>query len=229
MAHKYRTSTTCATGSFTLTLVLAVAASSLALAQNAGGHAGPADTSVSEGLYAAEIDPTSVERFAGVVGANPIYVAFDVVEYAGGEEPHSVTAYLCDGEELAIWFTGQFRENHVTRVGDGATIEISVSLGNSYGVVTLDNGEEHLFTAPVAPDGAGLYRAEETIDGVDYVGGWIGLPDGSQRGALTVGGEVIENPTADFAAQQVETSVGTMPLCRCWIGCENSCPWCQGL
>jgi hypothetical protein len=31
---------------------------------------------------------------------------------------------------------------------------------------------------------AGLYRAEETIDGTEYVGGWIALADGRQQGSI---------------------------------------------
>jgi hypothetical protein len=50
--------------------------------------------------------------------------------------------------------------------------------------VTLADGEEHAFSADPAEAPAGLYRAEETIDGEELLGGWIELSNHEERGAV---------------------------------------------
>jgi len=55
----------------------------------------------------------------------------------------------------------------------------------------------------------GHFRAVATFDGRDYVGGWIVLEDGRQRGAITLGGTVVDNPTLDSSTGVAESSLGT--------------------
>lgn len=47
------------------------------------------------------------------------------------------------------------------------------------------------FSAGAASEPAGLYRGEQTLDGVDYVGGWIVLPNGEERGLIRGGGKFL--------------------------------------
>jgi hypothetical protein len=72
------------------------------------------------------------------------------------------------------------------------------------------------FTTTLATGDAGLYRAEAIVEGRDYIGGWIVLNDGRQRGAIVFSGQVLENPMLDVAAGQAETSVGALSTVRCF-------------
>lgn len=50
------------------------------------------------------------------------------------------------------------------------------------------------FSATAARPPAGLYRAEKQVAGRRYLGGWIVLPGGSQRGAVKVGATAVASP-----------------------------------
>jgi len=172
-------------------------------------------------VHVAQIDPTvqirSVDRLAGAVGSNPLMVAFDVMHLTDGDESRAVSAYLCDGQAIAVWLFGRFDGDHVTLVGEGATVDVAFDAGLAYGIVTLDDGDERLFVAPQAPQGAGLFRADEAIDGADYVGGWIVLADARQTGAVTLDGTIVESPTLDTESLEADGNVGSFYACCCGI------------
>ncbi len=56
-----------------------------------------------------------------------------------------------------------------------------VTESGSKGTVTF-SGQEHSFSASPTEEPAGLYRAEGTADGTEYVDGWIVLESGEHRG-----------------------------------------------
>ncbi len=58
------------------------------------------------------------------------------------------------------------------------------------GTFTASDGSPLTFNVQQADEPAGLYRAEASIDGVAYVGGWIDLPNGEERGLISGGGKV---------------------------------------
>ena len=96
-------------------------------------------------------------------------------------------AYLCDGDahqlSLAEWFNGP-----VTGTGTGiditnahgAHLVAAVTAQAITGSVTLQDGRSASFTARLLPDPGrdnyGLFRSEETFNGVRYLGGWIFNP-----------------------------------------------------
>lgn len=180
-------------------------------------------------VHVAQIDPTvqirSVDRFSGAVGTNPLMVAFDVMHLTDGDEARAVSAYLCDGDTVAQWLFGRFDGDHVTLVGEGATVDVTFDAGTAYGIVTLGAGDERLFVAREATPDAGLFRADATIGGADYVGGWIVLADGRQAGALTLDGTIIESPTLDTGALEAEATVGNLSACCCGMAppCRLGC------
>jgi hypothetical protein len=148
-----------------------------------------------------------------------LFIALDMIELEGTEQERAIRAYVCDGADVSVWMTGQFSSDEVTLTSGDHRIMLT-SINSASGVVSLAGGAEVPFTANLATGEAGLYRAEGTFEGQDYVGGWIVLGSGEQRGALTLGGQVIENPTLDPATGEVETSVGTLSTVRCFIN-----PW----
>jgi hypothetical protein len=158
--------------------------------------------------------------FAGIIPDTNRFVAL----VSNGQRAR---AYVCDGETVAEWFNGEVNEGMVnlTSAG-GARLQATLGTTGVKGSLALVEETAVAFTAEQVTAPAGLYRAEENVDGVQYVGGWIVLPDGQIQGALrTVGddpvitarraisipltlndGGVVVFPTAlgDFQAAQVE-------------------------
>ena len=101
-----------------------------------------------------------------------------------------VIAYLCNGTlkhvSLEEWFSGP-----VTGAGiditnaRGAHLVAAVSAQAITGTVTLNDGTSTPFTARLIPhpgsDNYGLFRSEETFNGVPYLGGWIFPPPAPAR------------------------------------------------
>jgi hypothetical protein len=144
-----------------------------------------------------------------------IFIAVDMIELEGAEQERAIRAYVCDGADVSIWMTGQFSGDEVTLASGDHRIVLT-RLNSVSGTLSLAGGDEVPFTAERATGEAGLYRTETTFEGMDYIGGWIILNNGQQRGALTLGGQVLENPTLDTSTGEVETSLGTLSTVRCF-------------
>ncbi|HSK98728.1 MAG TPA: hypothetical protein VK869_00170 [Rubrobacteraceae bacterium] len=80
-----------------------------------------------------------------------------------------------------------------------------VAKDNTEGTVAFPKGEEHAFAASPAGEPAGLYRAEETGDGEELVGGWILLESGEERGA-------VKNRSTGFISSGVELARPSQPV-----------------
>lgn len=124
-------------------------------------------------------------NYAGKVEGTDAFVAVVV------DRNDKVLAYLCDGKEgesatLAEWFTGAVADDGSLdlRSEGGAHLVANVSGEAAEGSVTLPDGEERAFAASPVEAPAGLYRAEETVEGEEYVGGWIELANEEERGAV---------------------------------------------
>ena len=101
------------------------------------------------------------------------------------QENNSLIAYMCDGQTISVWFRGERNGGEEDlAAATGARLQASLEGDTAAGTVTLADGQTYAFTASLASGEAGLYRAEETLDGNNYVGGWIILNDGSQRGLV---------------------------------------------
>lgn len=173
----------------------------------------------------ATVEISEVRTYAGAA-TDELFVAFDVLVPADGDRSRPVAAYLCDGQGVSQWLSGELATGDATLASDGWTVELTVAGDRAYGTVTPADGSPRLFTALATGEGAGLFRAEGSAGGVDFVGGWIELDDGRQRGALVVDGTIVANPLADVAAGRVETvQVGTQALCCCGVAfpCSLAC------
>ncbi len=171
-----------------------------------------------------EVDVVSASTFVADVG-DDLFLAVVAAELESAEIGRAYVAYLCDGAEVATWLIDADDGESVTLTT--ADAEVAFSLGDDAlsGEVTLADGTPRPFTAVRAVGDAGLYRAEHPVGapatgalaiGVDhYVGGWIILNNAEQRGALTLGGAVVENPTLDPATGTAQTSVGTLSTVTC--------------
>lgn len=193
----------------TLSVLLLVAtAAGTGLAQSAGA---------SEEEAAAPLEIAEVRNYAGAVD-DQLFLAIDVLEPADAEGRWPIVAYLCDGRGTSVWLAGAFDGANASLTSDDASMEVSVTGGRAYGTVALEGGASSLFTAALTTEEAGLYRAEATAEGVSYVGGWIVLDDGRQRGALLADGAVVENPAADLSTGRADSArAGSLDLCCCGV------------
>jgi hypothetical protein len=95
-----------------------------------------------------------------------------------------VIAYLCNGDaqqlSLAEWFKGPVTSTGIDITNaHAAHLVATVSAQAITGTVTLKDGTSAPFTARLLPDPGriyGLFRSEETFNGVRYLGGWIFNP-----------------------------------------------------
>jgi hypothetical protein len=96
-----------------------------------------------------------------------------------------VIAYFCNGTfrhiSLAEWFTGLVTSTGIDITNaHGARLVATVTAQAITGTVTLKDGTSAPFTARVIPHPGsgkyGLFRSEETFNGVRYLGGWMFNP-----------------------------------------------------
>jgi len=95
-----------------------------------------------------------------------------------------VIAYLCNGSyqhvSLAEWFKGPVTGSGIDITNaHGAHLVATVSAQAITGTVTLKDDTSAPFTARLLPAPGriyGLFRSEETFNGVHYLGGWIFNP-----------------------------------------------------
>ena len=119
-------------------------------------------------------------------------------------------AYVCDGRQIEAWLQGPTSGGTMALIGaGGANLTGTYGNGVSAGSVAAA-GKTWTFTAPVAQEPAGLYRATASVAGARVVGGWIVLPDGAQVGVLTEDGRPAAAPPLDVATGQA--SVGGTPI-----------------
>ena len=153
-------------------------------------------------------DALFADAFTGEVDED-LFIGVLVADHPPVPDRKALVVYLCDGADVSTWLFGEaIGDTAVLEVAD-TRVELSMNEGSAAGAVSQAGGAPQEFVAEFATGDAGLYRAVETIDGQDYVGGWIVLNNLEQRGAITLGGQVIENPTLDLTTGEAETSVGT--------------------
>jgi hypothetical protein len=165
-------------------------------------------------------DVVVADAFVGAVDAD-LFIGAVIAEHPAEEFQHAqaivqktVVVYLCDGEDVSAWLVGETAGESVVLEGGDMRVELTFNGNSVSGEVERADGAPQAFTASLATGEAGIYRAEETFDATDYVGGWIVLNDGRQQGAVTVDGQVMENPTLNVATGQAEASVGTFSADR---------------
>ena len=145
-------------------------------------------------------------NYAGRVEGTDAFVAVVV----DGDD--RALAYVCDGQEdgqgatVAEWLTGAVAGDGSLKMRSegGARLVAEVVADGASGTLTL-SGEEHAFSASPAEEPAGLYRAEETVDGEGYLGGWIELPNGEVRGA-------VNSTSSGFVGSDIELARPQKPV-----------------
>jgi hypothetical protein len=176
----------------------------LAVGCGGGSEPGAGAPALDLASLEAEIDAGTLQAqpvpnsYVGAVN-DDLFVAVALDDSDGGGQVARV--YLCDGAGVSVWLSGEVAADQPTQLGgfeDGASVEFVVAEDAVHGhVVTAEHGGPQYFEAALASGEAGLYRAENTLNGEDYVGGWIVLNDGRQQGrvchqvCITAGGWTV--------------------------------------
>ena len=134
--------------------------------------------------------PTTA-NFVGITQNPEVFVAVITSQ-------EKAIAYICDGQNLAQWYRGTLQAGGLfeARSTTGTTrITAQINSRSVQGMVSLEAGEtlsfraaEQVDTAQAAGQAAGLYRSDDNIDNQRWLGGWIVLPNGEQRGSIFGGG-----------------------------------------
>lgn len=151
--------------------------------------------------------PRLAEQWAGTVTGTDSYISVFTLD--NGE----TGAYLADGDEIAVLALGTLEEGALDLESeDGTTVTGTAEGDAASGTVTL-NGKDYEFEAAAATGDAGWYRARAEVDGEPVAAGYIVLADGSQRGAVRKGDEVVAAPELDVANPTIEANgVGALTL-----------------
>lgn len=111
-----------------------------------------------------------------------VYIAIIPRETGEGTEALEVAAYLCDGEDVVVWLTGDIRDGQGILTAGDTRVEIERMADRVSGTAVVSGGEPETFVAAEGERIAGFYEARASVDDTRYLGRWIVLADGSQRG-----------------------------------------------
>jgi hypothetical protein len=117
--------------------------------------------------------------FVGTVAGSDAYIA--VVVGPDGD----ALAYVTDGSYSVDWVNGRLTRRTATLSNEGgATLDARFRRDTVTGSFTRPRNPALQFTARRTDAPSGLYRATQDFADGRYVGGWIVLPDGAERGAV---------------------------------------------
>jgi hypothetical protein len=120
-------------------------------------------------------------------------------------------AYVCDGARAEAWLAGKATNGRLklsSEAGDRLTARLGD--GKATGRVVLGT-EKWTFKVPTVQRPNGLYRANATVGGVRFRGGWIVLSDG-QTGVATGKGAPGPAPQLDPNAGYVSIDGTQVPV-----------------
>ena len=127
-----------------------------------------------------------------------------------------VLAYICDGQGLAQWYRGSLQAGGLFEVRSTtkkSQITAQINGHSVVGAITLEDGRVLQFRAIPGEGPAGLYRSDDRLGDVRYLGGWVVLPNGEQRGAVTDIGSTRPGFMLEFRSNLIGTNIpGLGPL-----------------
>lgn len=150
---------------------------SLVLALVACGGSSPTATSAPAATTASAAGAGIPNSFAGAIPGTDAFIALTT---NGGTS----LSYVCDSKQIATWFSGPVSGNAIDlTAANGDHLKATLAATGATGTVTL-GGKDLPFTAPSSGANGGLFRAEQSANGTNVIGGWIVAADGQQRGAV---------------------------------------------
>lgn len=150
---------------------------SLVLALVACGGSSPTAPPAPAATTASAAGTGIPNSFAGAIPGTDAFIALTT---NGGTS----LSYVCDSKQIATWFSGPVSGNAIDlSAANGNHLKATLAATGATGTVTL-GGKDFPFTAPSSGGNGGLFRAEQSANGTNVVGGWIVAADGQQRGAV---------------------------------------------
>jgi hypothetical protein len=150
--------------------------------------------------------PTSAQQ--AVTGATFVAVtqnpqAFVAIVTSGDK----TLAYVCDGEKIAEWYRGRAVNGSISLTSTGGASKIQAKLNGDVweGVIALEGDRNWAFKAAGATSPAGLYRSDDVLNSARFLGGWVVLNNGDQRGAVIGGGSTRPGRTLSLEAKPTVT------------------------
>jgi hypothetical protein len=120
-------------------------------------------------------------------------------------------AYVCDGARAEAWLLGKATNGRLNLASEaGDRLNARLGDGKATGRVVLGT-QKWTFKVPTVQRPNGLYRANATVGGVRFRGGWIVLPDG-QTGVATGSGGPGPAPPLDPNAGAVTIDGTQVPV-----------------
>ena len=119
-------------------------------------------------------------------------------------------AYVCDGARAEAWLLGKVTNGQLNLSGQAGRLTARLGDGKARGTVVLGS-QEWAFSVPSVQAPNGLYRANATVGGVRFRGGWIVLSDG-QTGVAAGSGEPGPAPPLDPGAGAVSIDGTEVPV-----------------
>ena len=103
-----------------------------------------------------------------------------------------VVIYTCDGQNFAQWFRARLVASPLEVVSTDGEVRLTARISPRMvsGTLFLEDGKVHTFKALRSQSPAGLFRSETLLEGANYIGGWVVLPSGEQRGSIMGGGAI---------------------------------------
>ena len=135
--------------------------------------------------------------------------------FALSTDGQKVIAYLCDGTvahmSLAEWFKGTVTNNRIDITNaHGSHLVATLTPQAVTGTITLKDGRSSGLTAHSIPNpgsDSGLFRSEQTFNGVPYVGGWI-IPPAASASALLGGEDFLAGALVPYVTCCIPTEHG---------------------
>jgi hypothetical protein len=165
-----------------------------------------AEAGTEQGTTGAKRKPRLARQWAGKVHGTDSYISvFTLTDGQTG-------AYLADGKQIAVLALGSLEGGRLSlRAKDGTTVTGTAN-GSVSGSVLLED-EQYRFSGERTSGEAGWYRARKQVGGKPVAAGYILLADGSQRGAVRRGDEVLAVPKFDPQSPTIEVAgVGSLTL-----------------
>jgi hypothetical protein len=137
------------------------------------------------GTVAPALSPSQAPAPAATVGKAAVAAGSDAYVAIVAGSKGDTLAYVTDGAYSVDWVDGT-RQGDSARLSNegGATLDAKFGRGIVTGSFTRPGYEPRIIMARPGDAPAGLYRATEDFADGRYVGGWVVLPDGTQRGAV---------------------------------------------
>ncbi|MDQ6833291.1 MAG: hypothetical protein M3008_07830, partial [Chloroflexota bacterium] len=157
--------------------VRSTALAMLVLALAACGGSSPTATPAPVATTASAAGAGIPNSFAGAIPGTDAFIGLTT-------DSGSSLSYVCDSKQIATWFKGPVTGNAIDlTAANGDHLKATLAATGATGTVTL-GGKDFPFTAPSSGPNGGLFRAEQSADGANLLGGWIVTSDGQQRGAV---------------------------------------------